>query len=76
MAELRSADTLGVSCALLSLLSVTQIGNAGSCDFSFFAGWIEPNQFFIELLRVGEITLGLFKGGRLKEFLCFVGAAK
>ena len=41
----------------------------------FFAGWIEANHIFIQLLRVRRVHLALFELSNLEQFLRLVRAA-
>jgi hypothetical protein len=41
----------------------------------FFAGWIETDHIFVQLLRVGQVHLAFFELSDLEQFLRFVRAA-
>ena len=41
----------------------------------FLAGWVEADDIFVELFRMRQVHLPLFKFGGLQEFFRFVAAA-
>jgi hypothetical protein len=41
----------------------------------FFAGWMETDHIFVQLLRVGQVHLALFELGGLEQFLGLVARA-
>jgi hypothetical protein len=51
------------------LFPVIQISKPGPTDLSFFGGWIEPNQFFVQLLGMGQIILVFFERGGFEQIL-------
>lgn len=54
------------------LLALLESGEASLGRGCFLAGWIETDHIFVQLLRVGQIHLALFKLGGLKQFLGLV----
>ena len=57
------------------LLAMLESGEARPGGGGFFAGWIETDHLFVQLLRVGRVPLALFELGDLKQFLRLVRAA-
>ncbi|OAI46454.1 hypothetical protein AYO43_06260 [Nitrospira sp. SCGC AG-212-E16] len=57
------------------LLAMLKSGEARPSPGGFFAGWIETDQIFVQLLRVGQVHLAFFELGDLKQFLRLVRAA-
>jgi len=50
-------------------------GEARSCRGGLFAGWIETDYIFVQLLRVGQVHLAFFELSDLEQFLRFIRAA-
>jgi hypothetical protein len=44
-------------------------GEARSCRGGLFAGWIETDYIFVQLLRVGQVHLAFFELSDLEQFL-------
>jgi hypothetical protein len=57
------------------LLAMLESGESRSGRGGFFAGWIETDYIFVQLLRVGQVHLAFFELSDLEQFLRFVRAA-